>query len=187
MHTAAICRLSDIPPPSLLIPPHLIPRLIPSHHLSSTSSIIGGTAYGQNITTATTGKYLQHPLISLSPQPSIISHYPIHLSLHRITVITRIGNGLLDIHHRTPTDFLPLRSPSRSRSSTSIGSAHSSISPEPLDRRSLDPGSREGGEHGAAGERRHREYCGGGVEWRLWGWINLVLDLRLRIQGDRKE
>jgi len=30
-----------------------------SHHLSSTSSIIGGTAYGQNITTATTGKYIR--------------------------------------------------------------------------------------------------------------------------------
>ena len=176
MHTAAICRLPDIPPPSLLIPPHLIPRLIPSHHLSSTSSIIGGTAYGQNITTATTGKYLQHPLISLSSQPSVHHITLPHPSLPS-NFITRIGNGLLDIHHRTPTDFLPLRSPSRSRSSTSAGSAHSSISPELLDCRSLDPGSREGGEHGAAKERRHCEYCRCGVEivglGSLWCWLHL--------------
>jgi hypothetical protein len=116
---------------------------------------------------------IHHPIL---PHPSSLRNY-----------ITRMGNGLLDIHHGTPTDFLPLRGPSRSRSSTGIGSAHSSISPELLDCRSLDPRSREGGEHGAAKERRHCLYCRGGVEWRLWGWINLVLDLRLRIQGDRKE
>ena len=181
MHKAAICRLPNVPSHSVLSPPHLISRLISSHHLSSTSSIIGGTAYGQNITTATTGKYLQHPL--LAPLLNIISHFPIHLSLRSYH-----KNGKwADIHHRTPTDFLPLRSPSRSRSSTSIGSAHSSISPELLDSRSLDPSSREGGEHGAASERRHREYCRGGVEIVVGLGSTLVLALRVRVQGDRKE
>jgi len=66
LSSAPICIL-----PSFLSPDHLIClRNIGgtlSHHLSSTSSIIGGTAYGQNITTATTGKYLPNMHISLSP------------------------------------------------------------------------------------------------------------------------
>jgi hypothetical protein len=35
------------------------------YHLSSTASMIGGTTYGQNITTATTGKYLFIPTCQL--------------------------------------------------------------------------------------------------------------------------
>jgi hypothetical protein len=77
VHTAAICRLPAVPPHPVLSPPHLIPRLMSSHHLSSTSSIIGGTAYGQNITTATTGKYL-HTLALASLLSPIIPSLPIH-------------------------------------------------------------------------------------------------------------
>jgi hypothetical protein len=50
--------------------------LICRHHLSSTNSIIGGTAYGQNITTATTGKYLQHNHISLSSLSPLFFSFP---------------------------------------------------------------------------------------------------------------
>jgi len=48
----SVCTL---PSPSTLSSQH---AWYVHYHLSSTASIIGGTTYGQNITTATTGKYI---------------------------------------------------------------------------------------------------------------------------------
>jgi hypothetical protein len=154
-------------------PPLSILRLISSHHLSSTSSIIGGTAYGQNITTATTGKYLKHNHISLSsllpPLHFLSSH---HSSLCHSSPFPHPTREGKDSHHSTPTHFLPLRRPSRpgtrTRTSTRARAAHGSVCPKFLDSRSLDPRSCECREHWAASERRHRfrvEIVGLGFLW----------------------
>ena len=153
--SAPICIL-----PYFLSPDHLICLRniggILSHHLSSTSSIIGGTAYGQNITTATTGKYLPNMHISLySITAFLLPSIPSSFS-------AKIGTRMEDSHHSTPTHLLPLRSPSRlALSSTSARRAHSSICPELLDGRSLELGSCECGEHWASNDGKHRRVWSG--------------------------